>query len=71
MHNKELKKKLSELDKNTDKFEILIPSTIFYDRNISVLEALVEYLKQTYRFSYHKISVLTNRDERNIWTALS
>jgi len=68
MQGKKLKKKLSELNKDTDKFEILIPSAIFYDRSVSVLESLVEYLKQAYRLSYHKIAVLTNRDERNIWT---
>lgn len=48
--------------------EILIPSTIFCDRSLSFLESLVEYLKDQIKLSYHDISVLTNRDERNIWT---
>jgi hypothetical protein len=48
--------------------QILIPSTIFCDRSLSFLESLVEYLKEQFKLSYHDISVLTNRDERNIWT---
>lgn len=48
--------------------QILIPSTIFCDRSLSFLESLVEYLKEQFKLSYHEISVLTNRDERNIWT---
>jgi hypothetical protein len=48
--------------------EIVIPTTIFCDRSISFLEALVEYLKRQLNLSYHEIAQLTNRDERNIWT---
>ena len=48
--------------------EILVPTTIFCDRSLSFLEALVEYLKEQLNLSYHEIAVLTNRDERNIWT---
>lgn len=48
--------------------EILIPSTIFCDRSLSFLESLVEYLKEQLNLSYHEIALLTNRDERNIWT---
>ena len=48
--------------------EILIPTTIFCDRSLSFLESLVEYLKEQLQLTFHEISVLTNRDERNIWT---
>ncbi|HII72239.1 TPA: hypothetical protein HA265_05790 [Candidatus Woesearchaeota archaeon] len=48
--------------------KILIPTTIFCDRSLSFSEALVEYLKDQKQLSYHEIAVLTNRDERNIWT---
>ena len=51
--------------------EILVPSTIFCDRSLSFLESLVEYLKEQLNLSYHEIAVLTNRDERNIWTLYS
>ena len=46
-----------------------IPITILLDRNISVLEAIAEYLKEERGLSYAEIGRLTNRDERNIWTA--
>ncbi len=50
---------------------VLIPSNIFKDRNLAVLESLVEYLKEIRGFSFHEIGVLLNRDERNIWTVYS
>lgn len=53
------------------KSQILIPTTIFCDRGLSFLESLVEYLKEQLNFSYHEIGMLTNRDERNIWTLYS
>lgn len=48
--------------------QILVPTTIFCDRSLSFLESLVEYLKEQLHLSYHEIGMLTNRDERNIWT---
>ena len=46
---------------------IFIPSSIFKDRRISVLESLVRHLKDKYELTYHKIALLLDRDERNIW----
>jgi len=51
--------------------EILVPSTIFCDRSLSFLESLIEYLKEQLKLTYHEIALLTNRDERNIWTLYS
>ena len=45
-----------------------IPSSIFLDRSISVLEAIVKYLKEERNLTYHQIAVLLNRDDRTIWT---
>ena len=45
-----------------------IPSSIFLDRTVSVLESIVEYLKNKRKLSYHEIAVLLNRDDRTIWT---
>jgi len=56
----------SEIDSN-----VLIPSNIFKDRNLAVLESLVEYLKDVRGFNFHEIGRLLNRDERNIWTVYS
>ncbi|MFH1064343.1 MAG: hypothetical protein V1729_04645 [Candidatus Woesearchaeota archaeon] len=35
---------------------------------MSFLESLIEYLKSQLQLTYHEIAMLTNRDERNIWT---
>ena len=45
-----------------------IPVTILQDRNLSVLENIVSYLKDTFGLTYHKIALLLNRDDRTIWT---
>ena len=45
-----------------------IPSDIFRDRSLSVLEIMVEYLKEQKGLSYHEIAQLLNRDDRTIWT---
>ena len=50
---------------------IPIPSSIFRDRSLSVLEVLVEYLKDKHQRSFHEIAVLLNRDDRTIWTVYS
>ncbi len=45
-----------------------IPVSILQDRNISVLENVVFYLKNNFGLTYHKIAVLLNRNDRTIWT---
>ncbi|MBI2541333.1 hypothetical protein HYV80_01310 [Candidatus Woesearchaeota archaeon] len=45
-----------------------IPVSILKDRNISVLENIAAYLKDTFGLNYHSIAVLLNRDDRTIWT---
>ena len=51
------------------KKEIEIPTFIFTDRSVAVLEAIVEYLKDVRFLQYHEIAEKLNRDERTIWTA--
>lgn len=46
----------------------LIPSFIFHDERLSVLEAIVAYLKEKENLTYHEIGLVMNRDERNVWT---
>ena len=48
---------------------IVIPSFIFQDRILSVLEAMVEYFKDKKGLKYSEIANLLNRDDRTIWTA--
>ncbi len=45
-----------------------VPSTVFLDREVSVLEAIAEYLKDERGFSYHEMAVLLGRNDRTIWT---
>lgn len=58
------------IDKNREIYasKILIPVSVIADRGLSILESLVEYLKDELRYNYHEIGELTNRDERTIWT---
>lgn len=41
---------------------------IFRNTNLTVFESLVKFLKEDKKLSYHEISLLLGRDERNIWT---
>ncbi len=45
-----------------------IPTLVLRDRRISVLEGIVEYLKDEKKLTYHEIAVMLNRDDRTIWT---
>ena len=45
-----------------------IPLSVVCDRDVSIFETIVEYLKETYDLTYHEIAVLLNRDDRTIWT---
>mgnify|MGYP001617502890 CR=1 FL=1 len=45
-----------------------IPVSILQDRNLSVLENIVSYLKDNFGLAYHKIALLLNRNDRTIWT---
>lgn len=48
---------------------LTIPSSIFRDRELSVLEAIAVYLKDSRNMRYAEIARLLNRDDRTIWTA--
>jgi len=61
------KKKAYNLEFETS--AIMIPVSIFTDRNLGILEAIVKYLRETFEMRYSEIGVLLNRDGRTIWTA--
>ena len=44
-----------------------LPLSILRNRNLSVLEAIVAHLKDSYHLRYSEIARLIRRDERNIW----
>ena len=56
----------SNREKEVDSF--FIPSEILRDRTLSILESIIEYLKEVRKLSFVEISRVINRDERNVWT---
>ena len=48
--------------------DIKIPPFIFRNTPLSILEAIIDYLKIEQGLNFHEIGVLLDRDERNIWT---
>lgn len=67
-----MKKKVNLKDK--DKWfidlhhNLNLKTSIFHNNKLTIFESLVKYLKEEKSFNYHEISLLLNRDERNIWT---
>jgi hypothetical protein len=49
-------------------FKYSLPVNVFSNAKLSVLENITFYLKNHYDLTFHKISVLLQRDDRTIWT---
>ena len=64
-YNNAVKKLKEKLIVNETRY--FVPASIFADRKLSVLEAIVSYLRERYKLRYSEIAVLLNRDERNVW----
>ena len=60
------KKFPSKFTERTSPYDI--PILILQDRNLSVLENVVSFLKDKFGLSYHQIAVMLNRNDRTIWT---
>ena len=45
-----------------------VPSFVFRDRSVAVLECLVEYMKDVKGLTFHEIAMMLNRNDRTIWT---
>ena len=65
-YNIACKKRKEKLVVKESKF--FFPVSIFRDRKLSVLEALVGYLKDSFNLRYSQIAILLRRDERNMWS---
>jgi hypothetical protein len=50
--------------------EVFLPISMFENKNLTILESVVVYLKKK-RMKYSEIAKLLNRDQRNIWTIYS
>jgi len=61
---------MEEQQKNTETLKeyIDIPSFVFKDRTLSVLEVMVEYLRDNKKMRFHDIAQIINRDDRTVWT---
>jgi len=68
VYDRAKKKRTNSKKPTLEKTEIFIPLNVLLDRALSVLEVLVEYVKEKLHLTYHEIAVLTNRDDRTIWT---
>ncbi len=62
----EKQKSIIKIEKTT----IFIPTKILKNRNLTILESIIVYLKEK-GLKYSEISKLLNRDQRNIWTIYS
>lgn len=51
-----------------DSSNYFIPLSVLCDRDLSLFETMIEHLKENKGLTYHEIAVLTNRDDRTIWT---
>jgi len=65
-YNNACKKSKEKLIVKESKF--FFPVSIFENRKLSVLGAIVCYLKDNFGLRYREIAILLNRNERNIWT---
>lgn len=65
-YNNGAKKRKEKLSVKGSRF--FVPVSVFKDRKLSVLEAIVKYLRDNFNLRYSQIAVLLARDERNVWT---
>lgn len=47
----------------------LIPVSALSNRNLSILESITLYLKDSYGLKYHEIASLLKRDHSTVWTS--
>ena len=47
---------------------VQIPLSVVKDRSVSILEVVVEYLREQARFTNHQIAVILNRSDKTVST---
>ena len=62
-------KKKSQGNFAVENSQFSVPTSIFNNRTLSVLENLAVYLKEELNLRYCDIAILLNKDQRTIWTA--
>ena len=58
---------IDHLKKQSQEIRYSIPITIFDNKSLSALEAIVKYLREEHNISFVKISRLLNRSDKTIW----
>lgn len=61
----EVRNLISKIEKKGK--EIRIPISVFNNKELSILESICKYLKEEFGFSFHRVALLLNRDDRTIW----
>ncbi len=64
---KKLKKEKQFIEEKHKQTKIKLPLHIFHNKQLTPVEAIISFLKDYHNLTYHKISLLINRDERNVW----
>ena len=55
-------------EKQHKQTKLKLPLHIFHNKALTPMEAIISFLKNSHDLTYHQISILINRDERNVWT---
>jgi hypothetical protein len=58
-------------EKQEKKTPLLIPSCIFLNGKLGVMESVVKYLREEFRITYHQAAILLKRDDRVVWATYS
>ena len=56
-----------EIIKHIKKDEVMIPLSIFNNDNLSILEAIVKYMREELNLKFTEIAKLLNRSNKTIW----
>ena len=64
-YNKAIKKKKEKF--TVEEPNVWLPVSIFTDKNLGPLEAIVIYLKDQSKLTFNEIAKLLNRDNRTVW----
>jgi len=54
-------------ERHQQRTPIMIPSSIFRDEKLGIMESITKYLKEEFKLSYHNIGQLLHRDDRVVW----
>ncbi|MBN1543869.1 hypothetical protein JW898_00225 [Candidatus Woesearchaeota archaeon] len=68
LYNRALKKRSSRSPSARKAPVVQIPLAVVTDRSVSILEVVVEYLRDKAHFSNHQIAITLNRSDKTVST---